>query len=100
MVIVHIIFSFLRGGTESMLVDILNEQVKTEKVSLIIINNLFNQELLNSIHKDIRIIRLNRIPGSHDIFAFIKLYYYLLKISPQIIHCHDVNIVKICEICK
>ncbi|WP_320997445.1 glycosyltransferase [Bacteroides nordii] len=94
MVIVHIIFSFLRGGTESMLVDILNEQVKTEKVSLIIINNLFNQELLNSIHKDIRIIRLNRIPGSHDIFAFIKLYYYLLKISPQIIHCHDVNIVK------
>ena len=44
MVIVHIIFSFLRGGTESMLVDILNEQVKTEKVSLIIINNLFNQE--------------------------------------------------------
>jgi glycosyltransferase involved in cell wall biosynthesis len=100
MVIAHIIFSFLRGGTESMLVDIMNEQVKTEKVSLIIINNLFNQELLDSIHKDVRIIRLNRIPGSRNISAFIKLYYHLLKISPQIIHCHDVNIVKMLFLTK
>ena len=53
---------------------------------------VFNQELLNSIHKDIRIIRLNRIPGSHDIFAFIKLYYYLQKISPKFILFLDVNI--------
>lgn len=100
MTITHIIFSFLRGGTESMLVDILNEQAKSEKVSLIIINNLINDELLNSIDNKVKIIRINRTPGSRNMFALLKLYFYLFNISPQIIHCHDINIVKMLFLTK
>jgi hypothetical protein len=52
MKICHIIFSFITGGTEPMLVDIMNEQIKTETVTLLIINNLINKNLVNQLYHE------------------------------------------------
>lgn len=35
--ILHVQFLFITGGTETMLVDIINEQIKTNEVSLLVI---------------------------------------------------------------
>ncbi len=42
MKILHVFYTFTTGGAEVMLVDIMNEQVKHENVSIFIINDIFD----------------------------------------------------------
>lgn len=51
MKIVHLVWSLKLGGSETMLVNIANEQCKTERVTIIIINEFYNKKLLESISK-------------------------------------------------
>lgn len=88
MKIVHVITGFQLGGAESLLVDIVNEQVKTNEVTLIIINNDYSKELISSIDKSVNVILLNRKCGSRSIIPFIKLNWYIWKISPYCVHVH------------
>lgn len=95
MKILHIIFSLNVGGSESMLVDILNEQAKTKnQIELIIINDEYNEELLNKISKKIKISFCHRKKGSRNILPIIKLNYKLLKFEPDIIHAHDHTVIQ------
>jgi len=89
MKIVHIIFSLNTGGAETMLVDIINEQVKKEKVAIIIINDSINNANLNKINKDIDIVFIGRKEGSKNPIPIIKLNWFLLKLKPDVIHCHN-----------
>lgn len=95
MKIAHIIYAFPIGGTESMLVDILNEQVKYEQVSLIVVNNVFDRKLLSGISNKVSICLINRKSGSRNPIPFFRLNYFLVKNAPDIIHCHDYSIVRI-----
>ncbi len=40
MKILHLVFSLNTGGAENMLIDIVNEQVKTHQIVLVIVNNV------------------------------------------------------------
>lgn len=93
--IVHLIWGLNIGGAESMLVDIVNHQVKEDTVSIIIINNEYQPSLLDTINKKVKIILLNRQAGSKSIFPIIKLNFILFKINPDVIHCHNANIINI-----
>ena len=42
MKIVHCIFSFNTGGAETMLIDIVNEQIKTQEVTIVIVNHIYH----------------------------------------------------------
>ena len=95
MKILHIFFSFNRGGAETMLVDIMNEQIKTNSVSLLIINNLYCQSLIETIDHNVKCYFINRTPGSLNLFKIFKLNKLIYYINPDIIHCHDVNIINI-----
>lgn len=44
--IIHLTWSLQLGGLETMLVNIINEQIKEEKVSLIVINESFDKTLI------------------------------------------------------
>lgn len=88
MQIVHCIYSLNIGGTETMLVDILNEQVKTQDVSLIIINNVFSENLLQKIDKKVNIFLLNRKPKKRCLFFILKLNWILFRLHPDVIHIH------------
>ena len=92
MKILHVIFSMNTGGAEILLVDILNEQVKTENVHLIIINDTFNKNLVVNINKNIKIHYVNRVAQSLNPIKILKLNYLVLKINADIIHCHNHNI--------
>lgn len=94
MKICHVIFSLKIGGTESMLVDIINHQIKENKLTIIIINNLYDNLLLEKISPNVKIIKLNRVPNSFDLLAVIKLNWYINYIIPDIIHCHNYNIIR------
>lgn len=87
--ITHVLFSLTIGGTENMLVDIVNEQVKTNSVRIIIINNEYDMRVLNLISNNVDIIKLNRekgLLGCLSILKLIKLCYFQKN---EIIHIHN-----------
>ena len=47
--LLHCIFSFNVGGAETMLIDIINQQVQIHEVGLCIINNAYDINLINKI---------------------------------------------------
>lgn len=93
MKIVHIFWSFTTGGAETMLVDIVNEQIKQADIFLIVVNRAYNLSLINKIDKRVKVYLVNRKSGSKNPFPLIKLNRYLLTIKPQVIHCHNHNMI-------
>lgn len=87
--ILHVQFSFITGGTETMLVDIINEQIKTNEVSLLVINDKFNKVLLDKIDSRAKIYYCGRPEGSKNPWYFLKANWLLHRIHPDIIHTHD-----------
>ncbi|GHV29982.1 glycosyl transferase family 1 [Bacteroidia bacterium] len=91
MKILHIIFSFNIGGAETMLVDIINEQVKFQTVGLLVVNNLYNPDLLKKIDTKVSLFFVNRKKGSLNPFKLISVNRIVNRYNPQIIHFHDHN---------
>lgn len=93
--IVHVIWAFPIGGTETMIVELVNRQCLKAKITLIIINNYLNVDLVNQIHKSVKIIRINRPSKSKNILYFLKLWFSVFFSKAHIIHCHNENICKL-----
>lgn len=91
MKVVHLIFSFNIGGAETMLVDIINHQVKSSQVFLVIINDQYDHDLLDTIDDSVIIKKIDRKKGGKSILPLLKLNKYLWNISPDAIHCHNHN---------
>ena len=69
MKVVHIYYSLNLGGIETLLVNICNWQIKNQiEVSVILIHDLFNDSLLKTLNKKVKLIFLNRIIGSKNPF--------------------------------
>ena len=95
MKICHLIFSFTTGGAETMLVDIVNEQVKVASVCLIIINDHINEMLLRKIDSQVEIIKINRRPQSRNPMPVLKINWFLLDMKPDVIHCHNTKTIRL-----
>ncbi len=93
MKITHLIFAFNTGGSETMLVDIVNEQCNYAEISIIIINNKYNQSLIKKIDSRVKVYFINRSEGSRNLFKFIKLNALLFNIKSVVVHCHNHNII-------
>ncbi len=87
--IIHIIWSLDIGGAESMLVDILNIQIQTEDVALLIVNDVYDKSLIGKIDSRCRIFFIDRHPGCRDLRPWVKLNWLLYKYNPNIIHFHS-----------
>lgn len=89
MKIAHIYWDLAYGGIQTMLINIINEQVKLGvEVSLIIVNDVIADELLNAISPEIKIIRIHRKARTKNISFAFRIKYVLNEINPDIIHCH------------
>jgi glycosyltransferase involved in cell wall biosynthesis len=86
--IAHIIWGLETGGAETMLVDIINDQVKTESVALLVVNDLVNQSLSDAIDARCTVRFLKRKVGSKSLLPWIRLNLFLFKFKPDIIHFH------------
>jgi glycosyltransferase involved in cell wall biosynthesis len=89
MKILHVIFSFSTGGAETMLVDIINEQIKFKDVNLLIVNNLVDENLIKLLSKNVKVHFLQRKPGSLNPFSFLKFNFLVRKIRPNVLHFHN-----------
>ena len=93
--IAHVVWGMKTGGVETMLVNIINEQVKTEKVRLYIVNNFIDEFVVEKISPICKVVRLNRQPKKKDYLKILKLNLMLLEFWPNIIHIHSRRISKI-----
>ena len=91
--IVHIVWGLGIGGVESMLVDIANYQVKTNIVSIIIINDIINPTLSSKLDSKIKLFQCHRRVGSKNPIPIIQLNLNLLRIKPDLIHVHMEGII-------
>ncbi len=88
--VVHLIYSFHIGGTESMLLDIMRHQeAMGADVTLVIINNDFNQQLLDTIDPRVRVVKFNRSPGCKNPLQILHLNYLIRRLKPDVIHTHN-----------
>jgi glycosyltransferase involved in cell wall biosynthesis len=72
-----------------MLVDIVNEQSKTHKVHIVIINQTKNDSLFEKISKRVTTHKIERHPGSRNIFKLVFANIFLIRLNPDVVHCHN-----------
>ena len=86
--IAHIIWALETGGAETMLVDIVNEQIITEQVAILVVNDMVNKSLAGKIDSKCKLRFFGRKLGSKSLMPWIKLNVFLWKYSPDVIHFH------------
>ena len=77
-----------------MLVDILNQQCKTDEVHLIILNNKVEYQLLNKLDSRVSVHLCGRPESSKNPYYLLKLNLLILSVNPDIIHCHSEGLIK------
>lgn len=95
MTVIHCIWSFEVGGAETMLVDIVNRQCRTDRVFVVIVNNIYDKNLLGTIAPDVEVVRLERRPGSKSIWWLVRLYSLFARLRPDVIHVHNHDLLKV-----
>lgn len=93
MKIAHILWGLKTGGIETMLVDLVNIQVKNAEIAIIVINDIVNPEIINKIDKRCKLFFCNRPIGSKNPYYIVKLNYIIYKFAPNIIHFHYTGII-------
>lgn len=88
MKIMHVTWGLSPGGTENLLVDVANEQVKTDSIAIMIINNNIADSLLEEIDSSIEVYKVNRKLKSKNIIYLLKIFIFILKAKPDILHLH------------
>lgn len=93
--IAHIVWSLQVGGLETMVVDIINHQVKTNDVMLVIINSIVDEAVLNGLDKKASIVLVNRPAGSKNVWHLLRLNQALFRFWPDVIHAHQESIIRL-----
>ena len=93
MKIMYLLFSFTVGGTERLVANICNQMdAQNEEVHLYIINDLIDDNLFNTLNKNIHIKLLRRKVGSKDkISPLFEVAKYIKKNKIEVVHCNSFN---------
>jgi glycosyltransferase involved in cell wall biosynthesis len=79
------------GGSETMLIDILNRQCEKATTGLLIVNDKVNEQLIQTIDSKVNIFFSGRKESSK--IQLFRVYRKIRKIvndfQPDVIHCHD-----------
>jgi glycosyltransferase involved in cell wall biosynthesis len=89
MKVVHVIFTLQYGGAETLLVDIVNKQVKNDNITIFVINDDYSETLLNTIDKRVNLVLFKRKKGGFDFVVWLKILSKFIEINPDVIHSHD-----------
>ena len=89
MKILHIIFQMLTGGAETMLADIVNEQILNgNEVEILIVNRGENDVVMKTISPSVKVSRFNRTPGAAPLLLMARLNLFVLRRRPDVVHLH------------
>lgn len=76
-----------------MIINIANEQAKTEDVIVMIINDDYDEHLLSLFDKVVKIVLIGRPRSSKNPLWLLKLNYEIWKQHPDVVHSHYEKIV-------
>jgi glycosyltransferase involved in cell wall biosynthesis len=96
--IVHCIFGMNTGGAELLTVALVNELCTSNDVSVVIVNDYWDPELVSRIKPEVRTFFINRREGSRNPGPILELNLLLYRLRPQIIHCHDPKMGKLIKV--
>ena len=92
MKLLQMVWGMENGGAENMLADIINTQVCTDDVSLLVINDMLDSSILERINKKCKFIFLRRKVKSKNfksIWTILKMNLIVLFGRYDIIHLHQ-----------
>lgn len=93
MKVLHIIWSLLNGGTENMLCDIINYQVRAVNVTLLVVNDMVDDSLIQRLDKRCKIVTLLRPRGTKNPYYVLKMNAMILFNHYDIVHLHNTNMI-------
>ncbi|WP_207495277.1 glycosyltransferase [Aridibaculum aurantiacum] len=95
MKVMHCFFTMQTGGAQVLAVDVLNKMSEQHQTYLVVVNDLWSQDILAALDKKVEVILVKREEGSRNPFPILRLNYIIKKIRPDIIHCHENKLAKI-----
>lgn len=93
--VAHLIWGLKAGGSETMLVDIANEQALSHEVAIIIGNSDTDDIVLQSLSDRVKLERIGRPPASPNPWYIFKILRALKTFMPDIVHAHQESFVNI-----
>ena len=90
MKILHSIGSFVNGGIETLLTNVVNRQVtEGNTVAIMIVTDKWSQEMIDALDKRIMVFYINKPVGSHNPWYLLKLLYFYKSFKADILHLHS-----------
>ena len=94
--IAHLTWSMGIGGIQTMLIGIVNEQVKGgHEVGIFVVDTIISETIINKLDSRVKVFYMRRIPGTKPIWPFVKLNWLLWRYKPDIIHSHAGKLAKV-----
>ena len=89
MKILHSIGSFVNGGIETLLTNVVNRQVaEGNTVAIMIVTDKWSQEMIDALDRRIKVFYINKPVGSKNPFYLFKMLYHYKKLKADILHLH------------
>ena len=88
MTIIHIVTSFLPGGAEMLVCDLVNRQAEAHRVHLLILHGKGDESLLQQLDTRICVHRLHRPPRSLSPRYMVRLHRLMRQLRPDVLHYH------------
>lgn len=90
MKILHFVGSFVNGGIETLLTNVVNRQVaEGYSVAIMIGTNKLSLEMIAALDPRIKIFYINKPIGSQNPWYLFKILYYYKKFKADILHLHS-----------
>jgi glycosyltransferase involved in cell wall biosynthesis len=91
--IIHIFWSFTKGGSEYLVKEITENSPSSISHSVIVINNHFDINLINAFDKNIKFSIINRQPKTYNLSWVIKFINSIISVPNRVIHCHNYSLI-------
>ncbi len=88
MTIIHIVTSFMPGGAEMLVCDLVNRQAEAHRVHLLILHGKGDESLLQQLDSRICVHRLHRPPHSISPRYMVRLHRLMRQLRPDVLHYH------------
>lgn len=89
MKILHSVGTFINGGIETLLTNVVNRQVNEgNDVAIMIVTNKWSQEMIDALDSRVKVIYINKPVGSKNPWYMVKLLYYYKRFKADILHLH------------